>query len=162
VPIVIDPVLRAGTGPSVADHGTVDIYRRRLLRLCTVLTPNCAEARVLAGCEDAAEAARRLCAMGTANVLVTGADEATPSVVNILHRASGDTIRYEFERLPGQFHGSGCTLSAALAAFLARGLDVETASRLAQEYTHDALRHGRRLGRGQQHPDRLLPRQPTA
>jgi hydroxymethylpyrimidine/phosphomethylpyrimidine kinase len=154
LPIVVDPVLRAGAGTRLADDETVEIYRQRLLPFCTVLTPNCAEARALAGCEDTAEAARRLCELGAANVLVTGADEATPGVVNILYASSGNTIRYEYDRIPGRFHGSGCTLSAALTAFLARGIEVEPAARLAQDYTHDALCRGRALGRGQLHPDR--------
>jgi hydroxymethylpyrimidine/phosphomethylpyrimidine kinase len=158
LPVVLDPVLRAGTGAPVADSPTVEIYRKRLFRLCTVVTPNCAEARTLGGCEDAAEAARRILAMGAAHVLVTGADEPTPRVVNTLHSADGVAVRHEFERIPGQFHGSGCTLSAALAALLARGLEVRGAARLAQEYTHGALLRGYALGRGQLHPDRNADR----
>lgn len=154
LPVVVDPVLRAGTGTPVADPRTIEVYQRQLLRLSTVVTPNCGEARVLGGSENAEEAAGRILAMGPAHVLVTGADEPTPRVVNILYSAGGGAVRHEFDRIPGRFHGSGCTLSAALAAFLARGLDVPDAVRLAQEYTHGALRRGYALGRGQLHPDR--------
>jgi hydroxymethylpyrimidine/phosphomethylpyrimidine kinase len=154
LPAVLDPVLRAGTGTPVADLRVIEIYQQRLLRLCTVVTPNCAEARVLGGSESVEEAAGRILAMGAAHVLVTGADEPTPQVVNTLYSAGGVAVRNEFDRIPGRFHGSGCTLSAALAAFLARGLDVQSAARLAQEYTHDTLRRGYALGRGQLHPDR--------
>jgi hydroxymethylpyrimidine/phosphomethylpyrimidine kinase len=155
VPVVLDPVLRAGTGTPVADPSIIEVYRKRLFRLCTVVTPNCAEARALGGCEDAGEAARSIVAMGAEHVLVTGADEPTPQVVNTLHSEGGVAVRYEFDRIPGQFHGSGCTLSAALAALLARDRDVPSAVRLAQEYTHGALRRGYALGRGQLHPDRI-------
>ena len=154
VPIVIDPVLRTGTGTATADEPTVEIYRRQLLGRCTIATPNCAEARVLGGCDDLASAAGRIMEMGAANVLVTGADEATARVVNVLYSAAGEPVRHEFERIPGQFHGSGCTLSAALAAYLAHGMDVDVAVRLAQEYTHATLLRGFALGRGQLHPDR--------
>jgi hydroxymethylpyrimidine/phosphomethylpyrimidine kinase len=157
VPVVVDPVLRAGTGPRVANERIAHIYRQRLLPRCTVLTPNCEEARALGNCADTVDAAHRLLEMGAANVLVTGADEATSRVVNVLYRGAGSAIRYEFDRIAGKFHGSGCTLSAALAAFLARGLELESAVRLAQEYTHETLRHGHAFGHAQLHPDRIVP-----
>jgi len=160
VPIVMDPVLRAGTGAAIADRRMIETYRQRLLPLSTVVTPNCAEARALGDCDDVEIAAARILEMGATNVLVTGADEVTPRVVNILYPAQGDSVRFEFERLPGVFHGSGCTLSAALAAFLALGRDIATAARLAQEYTDGALRRGRALGRGQLHPGRMRPDAP--
>ena len=155
LPTVIDPVLSAGTGTRIADDQTLRIYKQRLFARCTVVTPNCAEARLLGGSDDAGEAARRICSMGAENVLVTGGDEDTPRVVNILYTARGSEVRFDFERIPGRFHGSGCTLAAALAAFLARGIEVEAAARLAQSYTHKALLKGCALGRGQQHPDRI-------
>jgi hydroxymethylpyrimidine/phosphomethylpyrimidine kinase len=157
IPVVIDPVLRAGTGEPVADERLVEAYRRKLLGRCTIATPNCAEARRLGEHEDAQEAARRMLETGAANVLVTGADEATPAVVNVLYRSSGDPVRYEYDRIPGRFHGSGCTLSAALAAYLARGHGIESAVGLAQAYTHRALRGAFAFGRGQLHPDRFVP-----
>lgn len=158
LPLVIDPVLRSGSGTDLADEALLESYRACLLGRASVITPNAAEVRMLGRSADSAEAAQNLIALGAGAVLVTGADEATPGVVNVLYCADGVSTRFEYRRLPGTYHGSGCTLAAALAALLARGRGLLEAVRLAQDYTHTALSAGRRLGRGQIHPDRLAAR----
>ena len=155
IPIVLDPILRAGTGKMVADAALFAAIRDRLLPICTVVTPNLAEARLLSGCEANAEAAQKLMSLGVENILVTGADEDTPSVNNVLYQRNGTKSEYEFRRLTAVYHGSGCTLSASLAAFLAHGFNMEQAARRAQEFTWLALEAGSRIGRGQLHPDRM-------
>ena len=155
IPVVLDPILRAGTGATVADSALLDAIRDRLMPMCTVITPNVAEAQILAQSDTRAEAAPQLLKLGARNVLMTGADEDTPSVVNSLYQCDGTHTRFEFQRLAGVYHGSGCTLSASLAAFLARGMDLEEATRCAQNFTWAALAKGSRLGRGQLHPNRM-------
>ena len=155
IPVVLDPILRVGTGIAVADAALFAAIRDRLLPMCTVITPNLVEARLLSGCEANAEAAQKLLALGVKNVLATGADEDTPTVINTLYQNKGTPSEYEFRRLAGVYHGSGCTLSASLAAYLAHGFDMEQAARRAQEFTWLALAAGGRIGRGQLHPDRL-------
>jgi hydroxymethylpyrimidine/phosphomethylpyrimidine kinase len=155
IPIVLDPILRTGTGAGVADSTLFEAIRDRLLPICTVVTPNMAEIRILSGCETGAEAAQKLLALGAKNILTTGADEDTPSVVNTLYQCHGTQTEYEYRRLAGIYHGSGCTLSASLAAYLARGFNIEQAARRAQEFTWSALAAGGQIGRGQLHPDRM-------
>jgi hydroxymethylpyrimidine/phosphomethylpyrimidine kinase len=155
VPVVLDPILRTGSGTDVADRQLIDVLRRRLLPQCTVITPNAAEARRLAERENLAAAAAALLDLGARNVLVTGGDEPETDVHNQLWCRDGTMERYANPRLPGVYHGSGCTLSSALAAFLARGLALPEAARRAMDFTWAALRHGRQRGRGQRHPDRL-------
>jgi len=155
IPVVLDPILRAGTGAFVADTSLIDSIRNQLLPLSTVITPNLAEAQLLSGCEARAEAGQKLLALGARNVLITGADEDTPGVVNTLYQRDGDRTQYEYRRLAGTYHGSGCTLSASLAAYLALGFGIGDAARRAQEFTWSALSAGGRIGRGQMHPDRI-------
>lgn len=155
IPVVLDPILRTGTGTPVADAALFNALRSRLIPACTVVTPNVAEARLLAGGETGAEAARKLLELGAKNILMTGADEDTHGIINTLYQHDGTQTQFEFQRLSGVYHGSGCTLSASLAAFLARGLEMKEASRRAQEFTWSALSAGDRLGRGQLHPDRF-------
>jgi hydroxymethylpyrimidine/phosphomethylpyrimidine kinase len=102
------------------------------------------------------ESARRLLSLGTEYVLITGTHENTPEVVNTLYAREGVVRSDAWQRLPGSFHGSGCTLAAALAATLANGLDVAEAVRDAQEYTWQALSAAYRPGMGQHIPDRLF------
>ncbi len=156
IPIVLDPILRTGTGAAVADTPLLEVIRDGLLPLCTVTTPNLVEARLLTGRETGPEAASRLLQLGAENVLMTGADEDTPGVVNNLYQRDGTHTRFEYQRLAGVYHGSGCTLSSSLAALLARDMELVEAARQAQEFTWAALANGSRLGRGQLHPNRLL------
>lgn len=154
IPVVLDPIIAAGTGTRIADAALLDAMKMRLMPLVTVATPNCQEARELGGTVEIERAAEALLRLGASNVLITGGDEPAPRVVNVLFRDSAPPIRYEFERLPHRYHGSGCTLASAIAAFLARGMTVEDAVAQAQVYTWNALRRGIRLGLGQYHPDR--------
>lgn len=163
IPLVFDPVLASGRGDQLADEGMVDAMIGLLLPRTTVLTPNSLEARRLAqddenesDAPDLSECARRLVNAGAEYVLVTGTHENSPRVVNTLYGSRGRLRADQWERLPGSFHGSGCTLASAIAANLAHGRDIEVAVRDAQDYTWRALAAGFRAGMGQALPDRFF------
>ena len=161
VPLVFDPVLASGRGDAFATEEMTDAMRELLLPHTTILTPNSMEARRLADVDDDDDASLVLCAerlieMGAEYVLVTGTHEATPDVVNTLYAKSGVVRSDTWARLPGSFHGSGCTLASAIAAMLANGLDLAEAVREAQDYTWQTLRKAYRPGMGQFLPDRLF------
>lgn len=161
VPLILDPVLASGRGDELANDEMTHALRELLLPQTTVLTPNSLEARRLAEADDEEEVslavcAERLLAMGTEFVLITGTHEATPEVVNTLYGRSGVVRTDTWPRLPGSFHGSGCTLASAIAAMLANGLDVPEAVREAQDYTWHTLKKAYRPGMGQLLPDRLF------
>jgi hydroxymethylpyrimidine/phosphomethylpyrimidine kinase len=157
LPVVLDPVLASGRGDALADGGTLEALRARLLPLTTVLTPNSLEARRLCGDDGAGldACAARLVDMGCKQVLITGTHEPGAQVVNTLYDARGKVREDRWPRLPGGYHGSGCTLASALAAFLAKGLAVPEAAREAQAYTWKALQAGFSAGAGQSIPDRF-------
>ena len=169
VPVVIDPVLQAGGGFAFARDGSqndgdsmqdiIAAMGRWLLPRCTVLTPNTDELQQLAGPAankpgDYWAAAKDLLATGCKHILLTGSHANTEAVVNRLYTAGKDPQSYDWPRLPAQYHGSGCTLAAAVAAYLAQGEDVPTASAKAQAFTFAALENGWQPGRGQYLPER--------
>ncbi len=162
IPLVLDPVLASGRGDEFAGEDMVAALRELLLPQTTIVTPNAPEARRLAESDEddgepaAAECARRLIECGAQYVLVTGTHENTPQVINSLFSESGLVRHDRWERLPGSYHGSGCTLASAIAACLARGASIEEAVRDAQDYTWQTLAHGFRPGMGQFIPDRLF------
>lgn len=163
VPLIVDPVLASGRGDTFADDEMIVAMRELLLPLTTVLTPNSHEARRLAADEDEdpdtlslADCAQRFAELGVGYTLVTGTHENTPGVVNQLFDANGHVRSDEWERLPGSYHGSGCTLASAIAALLANGLDIPQAVHEAQEYTWASLASGFRPGMGQHLPDRFF------
>ena len=156
IPLVIDPVLAASGGGRLAQEGLLAVYREALFPLATLITPNAAESRRFAPeAKDAAARAAILLASGARHVLIKGADEDSPDVLNQLFSQGGARQQYTWPRLPGQYHGSGCTLASAIAARLARGQSMETAIAEAQRYTWESLQRGWRLGHGQHIPDRL-------
>jgi hydroxymethylpyrimidine/phosphomethylpyrimidine kinase len=163
VPLVLDPVLASGRGDELASDDMIGAMRELLIPQTTVLTPNGLEARRLAQ-EEAdqdeypalPECARRLLTLGCEYVLITGTHENTPEVVNTLYAHGGVVRSDSWQRLAGSYHGSGCTLAAAIAAIIANGLDVSEAVRDAQDYTWQTLKSAYRPGMGQQIPDRLF------
>jgi len=158
VPIVLDPVLASGRGDPLASRATVQAIRERLLPLATIVTPNSLEARELAGAApsgDLAQCAAALVRAGARHVLITGGHEAGDEVTNVLYDASGAIGEGRWPRLPGSYHGSGCTLASAIAAHLAHGLALPEAVRSAEHYAWHALARGFRPASGQYLPDRL-------
>lgn len=158
-PVVLDPVLASGRGDALSDEETLQALRAAVLPRATVLTPNSLEARRLArAAPDAAlaDCARALTELGCPFVLVTGTHEPGADVVNALYDARGLVREDRWPRLPGSYHGSGCTLASALAAYLAKGLDAPEAARAAQEYTWKSLQAGFAPGRGQLLPNRFF------
>jgi hydroxymethylpyrimidine/phosphomethylpyrimidine kinase len=137
--------------------------RELLVPQTTIITPNSLEARRLAIDDtndeddpDLAECASRLIASGCEYVLVTGTHENTPQVVNTLYGVEGVLRTDSWQRLPGSYHGSGCTLASAIAATIANGLAIGDAVKDAQEYTWQTLKSAFRPGMGQHIPDRLF------
>lgn len=165
VPLVFDPVLASGRGDELADEEMIAALQELLLPQTTVLTPNSLEARRLTGGADDDDSddvpplehcARRLLTFGCDHVLLTGTHESTPQVVNALYNRDGLVRSDVWPRLPGSYHGSGCTLASAVAAGLAHRLSIAAAVGEAQEYTWKALAAGFRPGMGQFIPDRFF------
>jgi len=161
VPLILDPVLASGRGDELATDEMQSAMRELLLPQTTILTPNSLEVRRLAEIDDdektsLAQCAGKLVELGAEFVLVTGTHEATPQVVNTLYGKDGIVRTDAWARLPGSYHGSGCTLASAIAAMLANGLELSEAVREAQDYTWQALKKAYRPGMGQFLPDRLF------
>jgi len=144
VPLVLDPVLASGRGDALANEETVGA----LVPHATVATPNALEAKRMGG-------HRALLARGCRYVLVTGTHDETAEVVNRLYDARGLVREDRWPRLPGSYHGSGCTLASALAASLAKGSAVPQAVREAQEFTWRSLQGAFSSGKGQSTPNRF-------
>lgn len=165
VPLLIDPILASGRGDELAGDEIQEAMIELLFPQANLITPNSLEARRLAYAYDSEEdeenatlddCAARLLEMGCEYVLITGTHERGPEVINTLYGKDGLARAYGWERLPGSYHGSGCTLTSAIAACLAQGLGLEDAVAEAQEYTWQTLKAGFRPGMGQYIPDRLF------
>lgn len=162
IPLVLDPVLAAGGGAELAGPALLQTVRDDLLGQSTLVTPNSEEARRLSGGRTLDQCAGLLLDQGCGAVLITGGHEPGANVTNHLYRPAMATLSSHWPRLPGSYHGSGCTLASSIAALLACGHDVETAVRQGQDYTWQTLAHGWQAGAGQLLPDRLFACRPGA
>jgi len=149
VPVVVDPVLASARGDALSTDGSIIAMQEKIFPLSTVATPNSLEAERLGGVDA-------LLRLGCRYVLVTGTHDDSADVVNRLYDSGGLVREDKWRRLPGSYHGSGCTLASALAAALANGLAMPEAARDAQAYTWHALEAGFRPGSGQFIPQRFF------
>jgi hydroxymethylpyrimidine/phosphomethylpyrimidine kinase len=164
VPLLIDPILTSGRGDDLSSDEMMDAMIELLFPQATLSTPNSLEARRFAFNDESEEtthtsldeAAARLLSMGSEYVLITGTHERTQEVTNTLYGEDKLIKAYKWERLLGSYHGSGCTLTSAIAACMAHGLSIEDAVLEAQEYTWQTLKNGFRPGMGQYIPDRMF------
>lgn len=155
IPVVLDPVLASGAGTTMVSQDLGEALRTLLIPLTTVMTPNSVEACRLAPEADNLDAcAMALLERGCGFVLITGGHEPGTEVVNRLYGNHRLLDSRSWRRLPNGYHGSGCTLSAAIAAQLAQGDEPISAVNQAQHFTWSALAHGIRAGMGQLLPNR--------
>ena len=153
VPVVLDPVLAAEAGGSLSGDSVPGAMLRELFPRALLATPNLPEAQQLSGKQDIDAAGATLLSAGCPNVLITGSHDDTTEVRNHLFNETGKQ-EWRWQRLPGSFHGSGCTLASACAALLGSGLPLVEALEEAQQYVDHSLRHAWQAGRGQLIPDR--------
>ncbi len=150
-PLIVDPVMIAGTGSSLMDDGLADALRRKLLPICELVTPNKSEAEVLAKMkiktkDDVRLAAELIGKQGSA-VLMKGGHFQAPNVVDLLYLSSEFT-KMEYPRLNKAGHGSGCVLSSYITAHMAKGMDVANAVFKSRELIQEAIAKQYPVGKG--------------
>ena len=150
--LIVDPVIRSSSGKMLLKPDAVRALKRDLFPLGLVLTPNIPEAEILTGMrimtdEDMDFAAGKLLDMGPRYVLIKGGHRATGAVVDTLY--GGKTVlSFSTERQKGEFHGTGCVLSSAIAVFIGKGLPVEKAVEKAKLFVERMLKKAKRVGKG--------------
>ncbi|MGQ9898078.1 MAG: bifunctional hydroxymethylpyrimidine kinase/phosphomethylpyrimidine kinase [Acidobacteriota bacterium] len=150
-PLVVDPVLVASSGHLLLEPDAIAQLKAKLLPLATVVTPNLPEAQELVGfpvetVEAMADVARALHALGPQYVLVKGG-HLTGEATDLLFDGR-DVHTFPGSRIAIETHGTGCTLSAALAALLGRGVPVIEAVIRAKAYVRETMLRAQRLGKG--------------
>ncbi len=141
LPYVCDPVLVANSGGSLGNPAQLLPVFHQLMQVATLITPNSIELRALAGCDDLSLGLERLFELGAQAILLKTAHEANPARIEHRLLIQG-TLAYRsyWPRLPGEYHGSGCSLASAIAGRLACGLDLLHAVQQAELWVHQSLR----------------------
>ncbi len=154
IPIVLDPILAAGTGAKLLHTEAYKSFVSKLIPLSTLITPNRMEAEKLADIlvkteNDSIEAARKIKRLGAENVIIKGGHLESAHVTDLLLDSNGNIMKFTNPRLKiEEIHGSGCNFSSAITAYLAKGVALAEACRMANEYVHSAIRNAVTIGRG--------------
>ncbi|MBA4849322.1 bifunctional hydroxymethylpyrimidine kinase/phosphomethylpyrimidine kinase [Emticicia sp. BO119] len=148
VPIVFDPVMVATSGHKLIEETTIQTIIEELFPIASVITPNMDEAAILAqmpigNLENMYIAGEKILGLGSQSVLLKGGHLDLPQITSLYFDGEGQIHSYEFEKFPtNNTHGSGCTLSSAIAAYIAQGKSLHEAVALGQTYVHQAIKHG--------------------
>jgi hydroxymethylpyrimidine/phosphomethylpyrimidine kinase len=158
-PLIVDPVMVAGTGARLLMEEAIEALKRLLIPLTTILTPNAFEAEALTGIKvsslsDAKKAAIMLHQLGASTVVVKGGHVEGDDAVDLIY----DGVRFIETRsrriMKGKLHGAGCVFSSAITANLAKGMDQIEAIRRAKRFVHHSIKASQPVGKG------LIPVQP--
>mgnify|MGYP000011278950 FL=1 len=155
--LVVDPVMVSTSGSMLMQQDALDVFCRQLLPMANLLTPNIPEASVLSHtsiqtADDMDQAALRILSLGCEAVLIKGGHLEGDRKIDKLYLADGRTEVYEHATIETRnTHGTGCTLSSAIASFLARGLDMCQAIAQAKDYLSQAIEAGKDVVIGKGH-----------
>jgi hydroxymethylpyrimidine/phosphomethylpyrimidine kinase len=158
IPVIVDPILAAGGGTNLATSQLLDTINTLILPHTLICTPNTLEACRLGNCATTAnmeDVIKQLAGTGIKYILLTGTHADTHDVQHHLYDGAMLLQTFTYKRLPHEYHGSGCTLAASLAAFIAKKLNIIDATQHALDYTYNSLIHAHAPGKGQYIPDRL-------
>ena len=157
VPIVLDPVLYSGTGVKLLHDTSYENFKKRIIPLSLVITPNLAEAEILCGNKlysekEIVEAAFKILQLGSSNVVIKGghlSKEDTKVFDILVEGGSGKITKVYNNRLEiGETHGTGCNFSSSLASFIAKDYTVRESFFMANEYVKEGLMNILKIGKG--------------
>ena len=149
--IVLDPIVKSSTEDVLLQDEAVQTLKQELLPLVKIITPNMAELHSLSGEKDGQKAIKKLkCEW----VLLTTTDASDSIIEHRLYHNAELVENYTYDKLSGTYHGSGCTLSSAIAALITQGLSMKDACQRALDYTYQTLLNAKSIGKMQFHPNR--------
>ncbi|MCK4971463.1 MAG: bifunctional hydroxymethylpyrimidine kinase/phosphomethylpyrimidine kinase, partial [Thermoplasmata archaeon] len=164
IDVVVDPVITAGSGDALSERGLLDAIVADLLPRASLITPNVMEAseilrgRRIATSKEMKMAAEDIRQMGAGAVLLKGGHlEGTLDVVDVLCKGQGVFEEFRHSRLPGSFHGTGCTLSALITGYLAWGEPLDKAVARAERVQHTMMVSAYSVGEGDLYLDHMAP-----
>lgn len=157
-PVILDPVLKTGGNNScLTDDELPSALRKNMFPLTTVITPNKRELAKLGETENIYKALGRISNLGAKAILATDMTDDKDTILNILSQGpSKGTVEYVMKRYPESSHGTGCTLSSAVACELAKGRTILQSAASAQQFAHSSVKHSNSYETQQTIPNRFF------
>ena len=146
VPIVVDPIIKSTTGTMLLKKSALHDYKKMMIPLADVITPNKYEAKVLSGISNIKKSAKKIQTMGAKCVIITGTTINNQISDFVLEKNKEYTI--SGKKIPIRNHGSGCNYSASIAVSLAKGNTIHDAVKTAKDYVYQSIKHSKNIGKG--------------
>ena len=146
-PIVVDPIIESTTKTMLLKKSAISDYKKMIIPLATIITPNKKESKILSGCDKVEEAARKLQELGARNVIITGFRESKSEIADFVIESDSNYI-LKGKKIKIINHGSGCNYSASITASLAKKISIYEATRIAKKYVYESIKNSKDLGKG--------------
>jgi len=147
VPIVVDPIIKSTTGTMLLKKSALHDYKKMMIPLADVITPNKYEAKVLSGTSNMNKSAKKIQAMGAKCVIITGATSSNSQISDFVLEENRKYV-ISGKKIPFRNHGSGCNYSASISISLAKGNTIHYAVKTAKDYVYQSIRNSKNIGKG--------------
>ena len=147
VPIIVDPVIKSTTGSILLKKNALNSYKKMIIPLADVITPNKYEARILSGISNVRKAAKKIQTFGAESVIITGASKLNGKISDFILEKDKE-YQITGKIIPIINHGSGCDYSASIVQSLAKGLTVSKSVRIAKKFVYQSIKNSISIGKG--------------
>jgi len=147
VPIVVDPIIKSTTGTMLLKKSALRDYKKMIIPMADVITPNMYEAKVLSGTSNTNKSAKKIQAMGAKCVIITGATSSNSQISDFVLEENRKYV-ISGKKIPTRNHGSGCNYSASISVSLAKGNTIHYAVKTAKDYVYQSIRNSKNIGKG--------------
>lgn len=146
-PVVVDPIIKSTTGTILLKKSAMNNFKKMIIPLATIITPNKKEAKILSGQNSIVKAAKKIQEMGAKNVIITGSNETENGIEDfVLEETRSYYLKGKKIKIIN--HGSGCNYSASITASLAMKKTIHDSSLFAKEYVFQSIKNSKSLGKG--------------
>ena len=147
IPIVVDPIIKSTTGGVLLKKNALRDYKKMIIPLADIITPNKYEAKVLSGISNIIKSAKKIQSMGAKCVIITGATISNNQISDFILEENREYI-ISGKKIPITNHGSGCNYSASIAVSLAKGIRIHSAVKIAKDYVYQSIKNSIEIGKG--------------
>ena len=147
VPLIVDPIIKSTTGSTLLKKSALSDYKKMIIPLADIITPNKYEAKILSGISNVRNAAKKIQMLGAESVIVTGASTTKGKISDFILEKNKE-YQITGKIIPIQNHGSGCNYSASLTVSLAKQYTLNQAAKIAQNYVYNSIKNSKNIGKG--------------
>jgi len=147
VPIVVDPIIKSTTGATLLKKSALRDYKKLIIPLANVITPNKYEAKVLSGTSNTNKSAKKIQSMGAKCVIITGITSSNSQISDFVLDENKEYM-ISGKKISIRNHGSGCNYSASIVTSLAKGNTIRDAIKVAKDYVYQSIKHSKKIGKG--------------